>query len=105
PTITLLPAATIGPGVTAAFVRIMLFFASGGRRTRSDRDWSSDVCSSDLPPQAPAPASIYDRAKLAQALGAAHFYCYPSLAGRGRSEERRVGKECRGGGLCSPECD
>src|SRR5206468_7159810 len=25
-----------------------LFFSSRGRHTRSDRDWSSDVCSSDL---------------------------------------------------------
>src|SRR5690606_40341524 len=29
----------------------VLFFFSGGRRgTRCARDWSSDVCSSDLPP-------------------------------------------------------
>ena len=27
-----------------------LFFSSRRRHTRSDRDWSSDVCSSDLPP-------------------------------------------------------
>src|SRR2546428_9771459 len=26
------------------------FFSSRRRHTRSDRDWSSDVCSSDLPP-------------------------------------------------------
>src|SRR3989440_3320729 len=27
------------------------FFSSRRRHTRSDRDWSSDVCSSDLPPR------------------------------------------------------
>src|SRR5699024_11405841 len=37
----------------------MLFFSSRRRHTRSKRDWSSDVCSSDLPvphPLAVAPA-------------------------------------------------
>src|SRR5712664_4432881 len=29
------------------------FFSSRRRHTRSDRDWSSDVCSSDLPAGAP----------------------------------------------------
>src|SRR3989440_6720046 len=29
-------------------VDIMIFFSSRRRHTRSDRDWSSDVCSSDL---------------------------------------------------------
>src|SRR2546421_7712053 len=34
----------------AATVRLSFFFFSSRRRhTRSDRDWSSDVCSSDLP--------------------------------------------------------
>src|SRR2546421_8142299 len=28
--------------------RVSIFFASRRRHTRSDRDWSSDVCSSDL---------------------------------------------------------
>src|SRR5437868_11456157 len=33
----------------AEFVRVLLFFFSSRRRhTRSKRDWSSDVCSSDL---------------------------------------------------------
>src|SRR5690349_22252744 len=31
----------------------MFFFSSRRRHTRSLRDWSSDVCSSDLPPGAP----------------------------------------------------
>src|SRR2546421_371161 len=32
-------------------VRCRFFFSSRRRHTRSDRDWSSDVCSSDLPCQ------------------------------------------------------
>src|SRR2546421_5871286 len=31
-----------------SFVFIFFFFSSRRRHTRSDRDWSSDVCSSDL---------------------------------------------------------
>src|SRR2546421_9828504 len=30
------------------YVRLFFFFSSRRRHTRSDRDWSSDVCSSDL---------------------------------------------------------
>src|SRR3989440_2466381 len=30
-------------------IRFFFFFSSRRRHTRSDRDWSSDVCSSDLP--------------------------------------------------------
>src|SRR2546428_13919275 len=30
-------------------VAVAFFFSSRRRHTRSDRDWSSDVCSSDLP--------------------------------------------------------
>src|SRR5206468_6379219 len=32
------------------------FFSSRRRHTRSDRDWSSDVCSSDLPKPSPRTA-------------------------------------------------
>src|SRR2546421_5425197 len=36
-------------GITAAILYVFFFFFSSRRRhTRSDRDWSSDVCSSDL---------------------------------------------------------
>src|SRR5438034_6431797 len=57
------------------------FFSSRRRHTRSLCDWSSDVCSSDLRP--------------CSALGAEHGR--PPARGplRPRSEERRVGKECR----------
>src|SRR5216683_2884631 len=33
-----------------AFHHVLFFFSSRRRHTRSDRDWSSDVCSSDLAP-------------------------------------------------------
>src|SRR5699024_11474057 len=86
------------------------FFSSRRRHTRSKRDWSSDVCSSDLgrtvghpgggredllddrtgrgcqqdvrpgdSQQCPEPVPLHDRGK----------------AVCPRSEERRVGKECR----------
>src|SRR5206468_5804993 len=31
------------------YILFIFFFSSRRRHTRSDRDWSSDVCSSDLP--------------------------------------------------------
>src|SRR5699024_11869416 len=78
------------------------FFSSRRRHTRSKRDWSSDVCSSDLYGQIVedfnaaqedvyinfqvVPGDAWDqKLKAAQAAGNA-----PD-----RSEERRVGKECR----------
>src|SRR3712207_7475838 len=87
----------------------IFFFSSRRRHTRYWRDWSSDVCSSDLVPVPMIPA-IYD-------AGAFHAPRAPlSFGGVGRlllllarvgaalpprrgvclrSEERRVGKECR----------
>src|SRR5216683_3547583 len=35
------------------------FFSSRRRHTRSDRDWSSDVCSSDLTPPSPRTALVH----------------------------------------------
>src|SRR6266403_2227069 len=66
------------------------FFSSRRRHTRSLRDWSSDVCSSDLssvgivlsPRIAPPP-------RFEAGSTASTAIC------RLRSEERRVGKECR----------
>src|SRR5206468_8167473 len=94
------------------------FFSSRRRHTRSDRDWSSDVCSSDLytltiSNQGPNTAQ---NVVLAQMLPANSSFISttstsgtnsPSSgglvsspliipAGGARSEERRVGKECRG---------
>src|SRR5256885_1787003 len=69
------------------------FFSSRRRHTRLQGDWSSDVCSSDL--QAAARA----RGRLV-GIGLACYTEYTGMGsevfrGRGRSEERRVGKECR----------
>src|SRR3712207_8104364 len=76
------------------------FFSSRRRHTRYWRDWSSDVCSSDLV------ASFLDAA--ADPAGQREVAADDDLAVEGvaarvrraaqegpRSEERRVGKECR----------
>src|SRR2546429_5940347 len=98
----------------------MLFFLSRRRRhTRWSRDWSPDVCSSDLLPTPPVaqPTDLYPAPTLSsnQAQGEAPradhqrwFEFFPQKsydmheveADHGfhpflRSEERRVGKECR----------
>src|SRR5205814_3379855 len=88
------------------------FFSSRRRHTRCLSDWSSDVCSSDL-----YKASVRERltgrfAMLAKQLEGKTYimgdqftvadpyalYCLRSwmrLGNTQRSEERRVGKECR----------
>src|SRR5690606_40928190 len=93
------------------------FFSSRSRHTIFSRDWSSDVCSSDLaentpglqhgqfgPPQSMPSScwfstpSVHDAAvqicpwqsPLAQSACMRHIW--PRT--HGRSEERRVGKEC-----------
>src|SRR5699024_11498325 len=81
------------------------FFSSRRRHTRSKRDWSSDVCSSDLPrPRDPGTTAVLvyilgslgrggaTPLKLALA-GVATGAALTSFINR--SEERRVGKECR----------
>src|SRR5688572_31743276 len=87
------------------------FFSSRRRHTRFDCDWSSDVCSSDLcgGPRLPAELSAakcieaqdnYDVATLAVCRAALNVR-YGDLryhqvnVFQARSEERRVGKECR----------
>src|SRR5699024_11446388 len=89
---------------------IAFFFSSRRRHTRSKRDWSSDVCSSDLGMPYPAGPAIDRRAK----EGNPYFHDFPqamldndfefSFSGlktsvmyylEDRSEERRVGKEWR----------
>src|SRR5207245_8366735 len=97
-------------------LRRLCFFSSRRRHTRCYRDWSSDVCSSDLstpePRLAPVevPAWIAARARihgvkldgdavamLASAVGSDTERVEQEIQ---RSEERRVGKEgrCRWGG-------
>src|SRR5947209_16338874 len=104
----------------------VFFFSSRRRHTRYWRDWSSDVCSSDLRPEERALNSLQLLSFLkttAHLTGQAHYeneyrkvaaelkytnwitrvnefrrelnYSDEELAMLPRSEERRVGKECR----------
>src|SRR5439155_8656335 len=77
------------------------FFSSRRRHTRWPRDWSSDVCSSDLggagrrrPPDRTDAVAGVENDECQRQMWA---YRQATTAGRstGRSEERRVGKECR----------
>src|SRR2546429_1471720 len=94
--------------ISLFFMYFFFFFSSRRRHTRCSRDWSSDVCSSDL-----------RGLRLARQLGIRNFvrpgpplarllhppkHVWPpkpfpvaqrSLRNHFRSEERRVGKECR----------
>src|SRR5690606_40947094 len=81
--------------------RFLFFFSSRRRHTRFSRDWSSDVCSSDLTRVYPAKR---ERSKdfSSHALICCLMSCWnpnPTSPARvtDRSEERRVGKEWRGG--------
>src|SRR5699024_11531732 len=93
-----------------ATTNLIFCFSSRRRHTRSKRDWSSDVCSSDL-------ALFYaEKAKQPEltipehfVLGTVHraentdnperlmgiFSALENVSETWRSEERRVGKECR----------
>src|SRR5207245_4389622 len=98
-----------------------VFFSSRRRHTRCYRDWSSDVCSSDLGGQLGGPGLpvlpvlldivdvLIEKAGSAENLATAvaikgapihgsTIRRFREYAGKDRSEERRVGKECRGGG-------
>src|SRR5438874_28051 len=79
----------------SASTRVGLFFSSRRRHTRSLRDWSSDVCSSDLAVAHECFANQHSaHAVLSELLDVFAFL-------NSRSEERRVGKECRcGSSLC-----
>src|SRR5690606_40730109 len=74
----------------------VFFFSSRRRHTRFSRDWSSDVCSSDLAAHAQrAPPERGARGGGGEP-GGAELGGAPHLRLRApRSEERRVGKECR----------
>src|SRR5204862_1223656 len=85
---------------------VLFFFSSRRRHTRSLRDWSSDVCSSDLK-QFTAHANAEDVehrlyrgqqwnfGQFDQALLSTRPIYKLSFDGETiRSEERRVGKEC-----------
>src|SRR3712207_6872567 len=92
---------------------IFVFFSSRRRHTRYWRDWSSDVCSSDLEAVeivdslpfaltgglfSRSPATVE---RVAARLPVGNLYVNRGITGAMvgrqpfRSEERRVGKECR----------
>src|SRR5439155_15544891 len=95
------------------------FFSSGRRHPRWPRDWSSDLCSSDLRGRTPHSRSVlktsvaavtdvfsagvlcgvlpldHHAVRTVEALADRKRDDDPLPIGGGRSEERRVGKECR----------
>src|SRR5204862_3526295 len=73
---------------------LFFFFSSRRRHTRSLRDWSSDVCSSDLDMgagQVEIFAEQMDEEGSVLDIGRDGLAVHRQF----RSEERRVGKECR----------
>src|SRR5437588_8416187 len=102
-------------------VLVRFFFSSRRRHTRSLCDWSSDVCSSDRNAEAnrflhrgvafqdfvdlargnllPSPVDqlLYptEQPQISAGIEAAHVPGSKPAIGERRSEERRVGKECR----------
>src|SRR3712207_8570350 len=88
---------------------LFFFFSSRRRHTRYWRDWSSDVCSSDLavsyvaaPLEMPggrgvvvAFTDVEDRDQAERELRGRRDILAEEQAALRRSEERRVGKECR----------
>src|SRR5207253_7970205 len=76
---------------------VFFFFSSRRRHTRWPRDWSSDVCSSDLRDEMKTPRDeelAKAEAVHAEAVALRDQY-QRELDRYDRSEERRVGKECR----------
>src|SRR3989442_2405034 len=75
------------------------FFSSRRRHTRCGRDWSSDVCSSDLvtPENWGKAIGAYVRTLVTPSPFDAYLEgnARALSAEAERSEERRVGKECR----------
>src|SRR2546427_9218862 len=89
-------------------VLVFFFFSSRRRHTRFDCDWSSDVCSSDLWQRTPSdmtsqvvgtpgylsPEQLDGNITWTSDLYSLAVIAHRLLTGH-RSEERRVGKECR----------
>src|SRR5256886_13541639 len=71
------------------------FFSSRRRHTRFDCDWSSDVCSSDLNRAEISNDTGTYKTLMIVGNGSAGQGRRVSIWDRLRSEERRVGKECR----------
>src|SRR5439155_4122077 len=92
-----------GPGEGRVVRRV--FFSSRRRHTGWPRDWSSDVCSSDLRSRTASgavlvPEAVRERLVRPNGLAVLERHKHDTIAGlkQGRavrSEERRVGKGCR----------
>src|SRR5699024_11892599 len=84
------------------FNRSYFFFSSRRRHTSSKRDWSSDVCSSDLRVSTrnqkeylQNQLEFFRKYTLNLGIPIGNVYTdYGSGLNYNRSEERRVGKEC-----------
>src|SRR5882762_5775346 len=74
------------------FVLLRFFFSSRRRHTRFKCDWSSDVCSSDLAGQV---SLGVEEVALVRSLEIGGIDRSGEVGDEHRSEERRVGKECR----------
>src|SRR2546429_4857422 len=99
------------PALCVVQLLLVFFFSSRRRHTRCSRDWSSDVCSSDLgglmrnsskrgsASEPAGKARKPPRARLDERLADAKKFLLPTYKREPvvmtRSEERRVGKECR----------
>src|SRR5260370_10206023 len=73
----------------------LFFFSSRRRHTRFKCDWSSDVCSSDLLSNSFQPTDEIRTARTLWRQRGNLVAEASSTIQRMRSEERRVGKECR----------
>src|SRR5438045_8548522 len=83
---------------------VFFFFSSRRRHTRCLSDWSSDVCSSDLDPFSETSKTLNANLKgrdIREAFGGDEYQLLlvaissNRVRPASRSEERRVGKECR----------
>src|SRR5256885_12218021 len=92
---TVRPRASLAATIEPTAPRRPFFFSSRRRHTRLQGDWSSDVCSSDLALNK-RELLLWDIWGLMQAELDAEVPLLDEVAERAqRSEERRVGKECR----------
>src|SRR5256885_12799849 len=98
------------PGHISEILSIFFFFSSRRRHTRLQGDWSSDVCSSDLTPFGDVRGHVFGGCDIKGGVQNLDTYRGDwsatedrddflrfALLDRNliRSEERRVGKECR----------
>src|SRR5437762_10417570 len=109
-----------GIEIASLYVLHFFFFSSRRRHTRYIGDWSSDVCSSDLPPTRVTIARLIransnqgghvkvsrKAAAVIAGVGIAAVALFAASVGSAspaRSEERRVGKEWRSRGWAYQE--